>query len=464
MNPLAPRVALASLLAVAGCKGGSSPTPSAPAPASAAASAPLSPATPPSSSASAPRGPLISRATIENDLGKIAIPRHPGASPEGLRATADFIDRELRTSGYTTTRQPVERQGQRFDNVLAERRPDGARDPETVVLCAHHDAVAGTNGADDNGSGTAGLLAIARALSTTRLQRRLLIASYTLEEQGMLGSEAHVAALSPEERGRIVAVFNLEMIGFRSRAPGSQRYPKEVTTLLPGRALSTTGDFIGVLALSDASLGLAALESARSSVPSLKVESITLPRFVARLSPDLFRSDHASFWNAEIPAIFIGDSAEFRNPNYHQPSDRLETLDLDFAAEVSSWVMEAIRALIEEKTLPDPPQPDRRRLRPGRPLPLPEEGLVGAKKLGAAHLRAHPPGCIARLGDAQEIEHLRGDQLRMDRREKHPLKREEGLEFIHHPGPDLCPREQACSLRLIEHALLARRPPEQEAL
>jgi hypothetical protein len=131
-------------------------------------------------------------------------------------------------------------------------------------------------------------------------------------------------------------------------------------------------------------------------VPSLKVESITLPRFVARLSPDLFRSDHASFWNAEIPAIFIGDSAEFRNPNYHQPSDRIETIDLDFAAEVSSWVAEAIRSLIEAKILTDPAQPDRRRLRPGRSLPLKQEGLVGTKKLGAAHLRARPPGGIAR--------------------------------------------------------------------
>jgi hypothetical protein len=128
---------------------------------------------------------------------------------------------------------------------------------------------------------------------------------------------------------------------------------------------------------------------------------------VARLSPDLFRSDHASFWNAEIPAIFIGDSAEFRNPNYHQPGDRIETLDLDFAAEVSSWVAEAIRALIEAKTLSDPPQPDRRRLRSGRSLPLAQSSSTTfsaprSRNLGPGADRARGEGRSELGADARQ--------------------------------------------------------------
>src|SRR5262249_28612032 len=90
-----------------------------------------------------------------------------------------------------------------------------------------------------------------------------------------------------------------------------------------------------------------ALRDARGYVPDLKVEMLAVPPYVVPLVPDLLRSDHAPFWLYGMPAVVVGDTAELRNPNYHRPTDTLETLDLDFAARVTRWIAAGTLALAE---------------------------------------------------------------------------------------------------------------------
>jgi hypothetical protein len=122
------------------------------------------------------------------------------------------------------------------------------------------------------------------------------------------------------------------MVGFRSRAPGSQKLPRG----LPVALAPDTGDFLGMVAnrgsnpIAESLMGLAARH-----VPQFAVVALQVHFGLERVFSDLTRSDHAPFWRAGIPAIMWTDTAEFRNPHYHLPSDTPNTLDYDFMADVT---------------------------------------------------------------------------------------------------------------------------------
>ncbi len=121
-------------------------------------------------------------------------------------------------------------------------------------------------------------------------------------------------------------MISLEMVGFKTTVPGSQSYPPYVDA----RQYPDTGDFIAVVGNEpSANLAQVLAEGMASSVPSLKVETLVVPG-QGRNFKEVRLSDHSPFWDADIPAVMVTDTAFFRNPHYHQPSDTLETLDLEF--------------------------------------------------------------------------------------------------------------------------------------
>src|SRR5262249_49244738 len=128
----------------------------------------------------------------------------------------------------------------------------------------------------------------------------------------------------------------LEMIGYRSTDPGSQRVPAALAGLIDA---PTTGDFIAVVADPRAAPYAAAIERSAGNLP---VFGLTAPGPVVG---DLYRRDHVPYWRSGRPALQITDTAEYRNPHYHRPTDTLDTLDLDFAAQVSRAVVGAVRIL-----------------------------------------------------------------------------------------------------------------------
>ena len=198
----------------------------------------------------------------------------------------------------------------------------------------------GSPGADDNASGVAALLECARVLSTARLNRDVQFVAFDMEEvqpEGMalVGSTAFVEA--GDQGNAYEGLYNLEMIGYTS---GTQGYPPGFQLFFPDiyerlRQNDFRGDFIAIVARGPG-VGLARRfeEAAAKWVPGLEVLVIVFGPKMPML-PDIFRSDHAPFWAAGIPAVMFTDTANFRNPHYHMPTDKQDTLDHTFMADVT---------------------------------------------------------------------------------------------------------------------------------
>lgn len=356
MKPFARALVLPCLLA--GCLGPRTPLPanvgdSTPPPRAAGGSstraAPLDEGAAPGLSPTLVRAlATIDEGSVAKDLAIVAVPRQHASHPAGLVAVARHVDATLRSAGLTVTRQAVRYGSYVADNVIAERI--GTDPARVVIIAAHYDAVSGTAGADDNASGVVAVLGAARALALVPTAATIRFVTFAFEEEGMIGSDAYLRSLDDEARRRIVGVFNLEMVGYTDRAPGSQRYPRGIEAVAGGRRLPTTGDFLGAIVAPSDAPPIAALERARAYVPGLRAEVIAVPRPMALLLPDLLRSDHGPFWLADIPAAMLNDTADYRSPHYHRPSDRPETIDRAFLVRAARWATAAAALLAEVRS------------------------------------------------------------------------------------------------------------------
>jgi Zn-dependent M28 family amino/carboxypeptidase len=210
-------------------------------------------------------------------------------------------------------------------------------DRPLILVGAHYDSVPGTPGADDNASGIAAMLASARALARLEPRPPVGFVAWNGEEDGLLGSIEFVQHRRTQGDLPIAAVHVLEMVGYASHEPGSQRMP------LPVPGAPDIGDFIGLLAnqRSNHLVELAARQ-AEAVVPELPVVGLKIYLGLEGWLPVLHRSDHSPFWKAKIPAMLWTDTAEFRNPNYHRPTDTPETLDYGFMRRVTQLVIATV--------------------------------------------------------------------------------------------------------------------------
>jgi Zn-dependent M28 family amino/carboxypeptidase len=255
-----------------------------------------------------------------------------------LNAAADFIEASFSHAGLHTRRDTYEVDGRACHNIEAEIR--GAR-PEIVVIGAHYDSVFGSPGANDNGSGAAALLALARRFAGKPTGQTLRFVAFVNEEPPYFQTEqmgSLVYASRCKARGdQISAMISLETIGYFSDAPGSQTYP----SLGIGAFYPTTGNFIGFVG-NVRSRGLVrravALFRQQAKLPS---EGAALPSFI----PGVGWSDQWAFWQHGYPAIMITDTAPFRYPHYHEATDKPDKLDYDRFALVVSGVEKLIEAL-----------------------------------------------------------------------------------------------------------------------
>lgn len=272
-------------------------------------------------------------------------PRHP-SHPAAVRAALSYLTDTLEALGYQV--QLVE-YGPHIQNVnlIASVDPRDHHGP-VMDLGAHWDTVAGSPGADDNASGVAGLLEIARELAGDTSRRRVRFCFFGDEEdsgqypQGRGGSREHIRrreADGVEVDGAIV----LEMIGFTDSRPGSQKLPRTSADSDGSGEGDLAGDFIAAVGNERSRDYVDALVSAAQSLdPTAPVA----PVVTEDGSPDLARSDHSSFWEAGLKGVMLTDTANFRNPHYHSAADCLDTLDLAFAAQVTRVVIGAVRELV----------------------------------------------------------------------------------------------------------------------
>jgi len=288
-------------------------------------------------------------------------PRNRIDAAAAMAKTDALIVDAWRDAGWRVGRQHIRVRHASADvdgmNLVAIR--EGNSD-EAVVIVAHHDTVRGAPGADDNGAGVAALLELADQLAGRRYGRTVILAAPDFEEIGLIGSRPLVRWLRSRYRVRAAIVF--DPIGFMDHRAGTQSVPPGIDRLYPGQLARLmrrqwAGDTV-VAIYRRRSVGLVR-EWARCLEATIGPERVLLlrdPLDLAFIGPVLLavpaarhfaRSDHVNFWHAGLPAIQVTDTANFRNPHYHRPSDLPDTLDYDTLARITAATALAIEHLAD---------------------------------------------------------------------------------------------------------------------
>jgi len=284
-----------------------------------------------------------------------ALPKHRavlGAGPNiaGVARTEGLIEGYLRGLGHDVRTHAAVWPLPGLDEPLRGTNywvdlPGETRPEEVIIAGAHFDAVDGSPGADDNGTGVAAALELARVLNGRRRERTVRVMFYTAEEVGLIGARAYVRDIAGPavEAGdeTIVGMVSLEMLGYFSDEEGSQTSP---IPRVPGVfEPPTVGDFITVVGLAPHRPFIDPFIAAmRTAEPGLKVfDTAFLPRRIANVD----RSDHAAFWDIGVPAFMLTDTANFRNPHYHKATDTVDTIDEDRYIAVVRAVVAAVHHL-----------------------------------------------------------------------------------------------------------------------
>lgn len=210
--------------------------------------------------------------------------------------------------------------------------------PPPILIGAHYDAVPGSPGADDNATGIAVLLELARAFAANPPRCPIRFVAFDLEERGLIGSCAYACTLRQQEQ-RLRLMISLEMLGYCDRTPGSQSYPSGLQRFYPNQ-----GDFIALIGNWQTIPDLVRLRRTIRKVGKAPCEWLPAGSR-GMIVPATRASDHSPFWDQGYHAMMITDTAYMRNPHYHKSSDRLKTLDLDFLTRVCQGLTAAIHQL-----------------------------------------------------------------------------------------------------------------------
>jgi Zn-dependent M28 family amino/carboxypeptidase len=269
---------------------------------------------------------------LSQDIGERNLDR-----PEALEHAARYVERTLREAGYGPVPQPYQVAGQTVRNIEAVLPGET---PESVLVGAHYDTAWGTPGANDNATGVAALLEIARNLAGRRFPRTVRFVAFVNEEPPYfqtpaMGSRVY-AQRARERREPIAAMFSLETIGYYADEPGSQRYPFPLQFFYPDKGNFLA--FVGNLA-SRALVAEAAAHFRRAT--DFPVERAVLPAWF----PAVDLSDHGSFWEQGFPAVLVTDTAMFRYPWYHSPGDTPDRLHFSRLAAVVSGLTAVVAGI-----------------------------------------------------------------------------------------------------------------------
>ncbi|KAF3884382.1 MULTISPECIES: M28 family peptidase [Nostocales] len=296
--------------------------------------------------------PQVSSDKLFSHLQKLNFIRH---TPVERSRARSYISSELKKLGwqpqleeFTEKQLDTTREGV---NIFAER-PGTSKGAGAILVGAHYDSVFFSPGADDNASGVAVILELARLLGARPTAKTLQLAFFDLEEAGLLGSKAFVKNKAHLEN--LEGVIVMDMVGYACHTSGCQKYPSG----LPVSPNSDKGDFVAVVGDAEHLPILNAFQRANASQTALNKTAITssptLPSVLTLpvplkglLTPDVLRSDHAPFWYQGIGAVLVTDTANLRTPHYHKPSDVPATLDREFFTGTAQIVVNAATELLE---------------------------------------------------------------------------------------------------------------------
>ncbi|NOT55181.1 MAG: M28 family peptidase [Deltaproteobacteria bacterium] len=263
--------------------------------------------------------------------------------PDNLDRAATYIRHAFERARGRVSEQPYTVAGRTYRNVLALFGPDTK---ERIVVGAHYDTAGIRPGADDNASGVAGLIELASLLRETSLPLCVELVAFTLEEEPHLhhapmGSAVHATSLR-QHNIPVRVMFSLEMIGYFTDAPHSQRFPLPfLAAVYPSQ-----GNFIAIVGNLSQGFVTRQIKHAMRSASPLPVYSFNAPRFV----PGVDFSDHRNYWQAGYPAVMVTDTAFYRNEHYHTMQDTADTLDYQRMALVVQGVYAAVVASARAKS------------------------------------------------------------------------------------------------------------------
>lgn len=274
---------------------------------------------------------------LTEEIGERNVREHP----QELARAADWIEAELTRLGYQVRRIEYGVSGVTCANIEAQLLGTAAP-REIVVIGAHYDSALGTPGANDNGSGVAAMLALARGFARQKTDRTLRFVAFTNEEppyfqQPEMGPWVYAKACRKQGE-KVTAMLSLETIGYYDDRPGSQHYPAFFKLLYP-----STGNFIafvGNLPSADLLQRVVSTFRQHEQFPS---EGGVFPEVV----PGVGFSDQWSFWQEGYPALMVTDTAMFRYLHYHTPNDTLDKIDFERLARVVRGLQHAVAALAD---------------------------------------------------------------------------------------------------------------------
>jgi len=257
---------------------------------------------------------------------------------QSLESASRYIEQSFRSMGYEVTSQEYTTQMRRVRNVIASL--PGTTGGDIVVIGAHYDTVYDSPGADDNSSGVAALLELARVLRPDHPKKTVRFIAFVNEEPPWFQTDSMGSFVYASEAKRrnehVSAAVSIESVGLYSNQEGSQHYPPGFALFYPSK-----GNFVAFVGNTGSrALVRQAIRAFRSST-SVPSEGAALPPFV----PGVSWSDHWSFWQEGYPAIMVTDTAPYRNPNYHEPTDTPETLDYETMARVTQGLVAVVREL-----------------------------------------------------------------------------------------------------------------------
>lgn len=262
--------------------------------------------------------------------------------PRALRGAADYIRATWQAQGYRVAAHEYRLDNQSWAN-LEIARPGNSRPAEIVVIGAHYDTVPGSPGANDNGSGVAALLEIARCFAARRPDRSVRFVAFVNEEPpffrtGRMGSRIYAGAA--RERGEdIRAMLSLETIGYYSDEPGSQSYPPLFGLFYPG--YPERGNFVAFVSNLRSRALLEKTATAFHAATDFPAAGIATFAFV----PGVDWSDHGSFWRHGYPALMVTDTALYRYPHYHSSEDTPDKVNYGALARVTQGLCAVVEAL-----------------------------------------------------------------------------------------------------------------------
>ena len=316
----------------------------------------------------------VIRQNLKNHIGFLAgtLGERNMFVPKNLKNAAAYIDKSFRAQGHkVSSHEYVLQKGfsrntivmDTFRGIFPSNFPSGSKEPvatnieievtgnvyvdEIILVGAHYDSVVGSPGANDNASGTAGLLEIGNLLSGKKLKRTIRLVAFVNEEPPFFATQnmgSYVYAQRSRERGEnIQGMISLEMLGYYSTQKGTQKYPFPL-----GLFKSDTGNFIAFVSNLRSKKLLNDFIKRFRNIVEFPSDGVAFPQIV----PGISWSDHQSFWKFNYPAIMVTDTAFFRYPYYHSQEDTPDKICYDHMARVVLGLSKVIEDLANGPSLP----------------------------------------------------------------------------------------------------------------